>query len=226
MSFNFTRLMCSALPLAVLLLTACGEGGSSTSASGGTSASTNGGASASTSGESSGLKPGLWENKQISMVVDGRDMNAQMAAAQAQMQKELAKLTPDERKQMQAMMSKASGGMMSQQGVMRICISPAMATKNNPMLENGCEPVKLSRSGNKTNFEINCTKNGRTTVGKGESTNSNDTVTTRTDMTMTDAQGRHTMQMESQMKYLGADCQDVKPADQIIRDAQDHASLK
>jgi len=218
--------MRSALPLAVLLLTACGEGGSSTSASGGASSSTNGGASASTSGESSGLKPGLWENKQISMVVDGRDMNAQMAAAQAKMQQEMAKLTPDERKQMQAMMSKASGGMMSQQGVMRICISPAMATKNNPMLENGCEPVKLNRSGNKTNFEINCTKNGRTMVGKGESTYSNDTVTTSTDMTMTDARGRSTMQMEMQMKYLGTDCQGVKPADQIIRDAQDHASLK
>lgn len=162
-----------------------------------------------------GLKAGLWETKQISMVVDGRDMNAQMAAAQAQMQQELAKMTPEERAQMQAMMGQSSHGMMGAQAAQRICISPAMATKNNPMLENGCEPVKLDRNGNKTSFEINCSKKGRTIKGKGESTYSNDVVTTRSDVTTTDARGTNTMQMEMQMKYLGADCLGIKPADQL-----------
>lgn len=167
--------------------------------------------------QSSNLKPGLWEMKQISMTVDGRDMSAQMAAAQAQIEQALAKMSPEERKQMQAMMNQVSGGTATQPSAQRICISPAMASKDSPVLESGCEPVKLNRSGNKTSFDINCTKNGRTLVGKGVSTYSNDTVTTHTDMTTTDAGGRSTMQMDLQMKYLGADCQGIKPADQLAR---------
>jgi hypothetical protein len=31
-------------------------------------------------------------------------------------------------------------------------------------------------------------------------------------MKMTDARGRHTMQTESQMRYLGPDCQGIKPS--------------
>ena len=180
--------------------------------------------------QSPSLKPGLWEAKQISMVVDGRDMNAQMAAAQVQMQQEMAKLSPSERKQMEEMMKK-SQGMHPQNAVggnTRICISPEMAAKDKPVFnhENGCEPTKISRSGNKTNFEINCTKNGRTTTGKGESISTNDTVTTRSDMTITDARGRSTMQMEMQMKYLGSDCQGVKPVDQLVKEAHDPTKLK
>jgi hypothetical protein len=75
-----------------------------------------------------------------------------------------------------------------------------------------CEAAKVNRSGSKTTFEFNCSANGRTEVGSGESTVSGDTVTTRVDMAMTDAQGRHTMQTESQMKYLGPDCQGIKPS--------------
>jgi hypothetical protein len=40
------------------------------------------------------------------------------------------------------------------------------------------------------------------------------------DMTTTDARGRHTMQSESQMKYLGADCQGVKPVEQLMKSMQ------
>jgi len=46
------------------------------------------------------------------------------------------------------------------------------------------------------------------------------------DMTMTDARGQHSMQTESQMKFLGADCQGVKPADQIARDLQTKMPVK
>jgi hypothetical protein len=165
--------------------------------------------------QGSGLKPGLWEVKQLKQVMDGRDMNAQMAAAQAQMQQSLAKLPPEQRKQMEAMMGKQGAG-----GGTRICISPAMAARDKPMVDpdGRCEPAKVSRSGNKTSFEFNCTRDGRTMVGKGESTVSSDLVQTRMDMTTTDATGRHTMQNESQMKYLGPDCQGIKPADQLAKE--------
>ena len=141
--------------------------------------------------QSSILKQGLWEIKPISQVVDGRDMTAQMAAAQAKMQQAMANMPPDQRKQMQAMMGQqgASAGSGT-----RICVSPAMAARDKPMVdpEGRCEPAKVSRSGNKSSFEFNCTTNGRTMVGKGESSVSGDTVSTHMDMTMTDARGRHT----------------------------------
>jgi hypothetical protein len=172
--------------------------------------------------QSSSLKPGLWEIKPISQIVDGRDMTAQMASAQAKMQQEMANMPPDQRKQVEAMMGHqgASAG-----GGIRICVSPAMAARDKPMVdpEGRCEPATVNRSGNKTSFEFNCTANGRTSVGKGESTVSGDTVTTRVDLTMTDARGRHTIKSESQMKYLGSDCQGIKPLDQLAKKAQDAA---
>ena len=157
--------------------------------------------------QSSSMKPGLWEMKQIHQVVDGRDMAAQMAAANAKMEQAMANMTPAQRKQMEAM--RASQGMPG-----RVCVSPAMAAQDKPMVdpEGHCEPAKMTHSGAKTSFEFHCASNGRTQVGKGETTVSGDTVTTLMDMTMTDAQGSHSMHSESQMRYLGPDCQGIKPS--------------
>src|SRR5271170_1579017 len=164
--------------------------------------------------QSPGLKPGLWEVKPIRQVVDGHDMTAQMASANAKMEQAMANMTPAQRKQMEAMMS--GQGMPNQSAAAsgaRICISPAMAAQDKPIVdpEGRCEPAKVSRNGKKTSFEFHWAANGRTEVGKGETTVSGDTVTTQVDMTTTDAQGRHVMQTESQMKYLGPDCQGIKP---------------
>jgi len=167
----------------------------------------------------SGLKAGLWEMKQIKQIMDGRDMGAQMAAAQDQMAQAMANMPPERRKQMEAMMGSRGMPASGPAGAMRICISPAMAASDKPMVdpEGHCTPAKTSRSGNKTSFEFNCTSNGRTMVGKGENTMNGDSMHARMDMTTTDAGGRHTMQSESQMTYLGPDCKGVKPADQMTR---------
>ena len=164
--------------------------------------------------QSSSLKPGLWQVKPIRQVVDGRDLTAQMGSASAQMQQAMANMTPEQRKQMETMMSAQGRSAGASGGGTRICVSPAMAAKDKPMVdsEGRCEPAKVSRNGNKTSFEFNCTGDGRTEVGRGESTVSGDTVTTRVDMTMTDARGSHSMQTESQMSYLGPDCQGIKPS--------------
>ena len=169
--------------------------------------------------QGSPLKQGLWEVKPISQIRDGQDMTAQMAAAQARMQQSLASMPPEQRKQMQAMMGQHGG---SADAATRICVSAAMAAREKPMVdpEGRCEPAKVNRSGNKSSFEFNCTTEGRTMAGKGESTASGDMVSTRMDMTTTDAGGRHTMQSEVQMKYLGADCQGVKPVDQLVKEAR------
>lgn len=164
------------------------------------------------------IKPGLWEVRITKQVMDGRDMTAQMAAAQAQMQQALAGMSPQQRKQMEAVMGKQA----TPAGAQQVCISPEMAARETPVMpaDAKCEPAKVSRSGNKMSYEFNCTSAGRTTTGKGESIFSGDSVSTRTDIVMTDARGRHTMQSESQMKYLGADCRGLKPIDQLARELQ------
>ena len=178
--------------------------------------------------QTSAMKAGLWEMTPIRQVMDGRDMTAQMASAQAEMRQAMANMSPAQRKQMEAMMGGKGLPAQSAGAAMRLCISPAMAARNTPMVdaEGRCEPAKLNRSGNKTSFEFNCTTNAGTQVGKGESIVSGDAVTTRLDMTTTDAQGRHTLQSETQMKYLGADCQGVKPADQLVKAAQEASRKK
>ena len=168
--------------------------------------------------QSTGMKAGLWEMKTLKQVMDGKDMQARMAGAQAQMQQAMADLPPEQRRKMEAMMEKR-GPAMSGGGAMRMCISPEMAARDNPMVdpEGKCEPTKMSRSGNKTSYEFNCKTAGGSMVGKGDSTVAGDTITSRMDMTTSDATGKHTMQTESQMKYLGADCGGLKPVGPMTR---------
>ncbi len=162
-------------------------------------------------------KPGLWEMKVTKQIVDGRDMQAQMAAAEAQMEQAMANLTPEQRKQMEAM-----GARHGSHGGTRICISKEMAARDEPVLRRKahCETAKFKRSGNKVSFEFNCSNKGHTESGKGVTTISSDLMETVTDINMTDAHGSHTIHNESQMKYIGADCQGIKPADQLSREMQ------
>jgi len=44
------------------------------------------------------MKPGLSEMRVVHQVMDGRDMNAQMSAAQDKMQEALASITPEQRR--------------------------------------------------------------------------------------------------------------------------------
>ncbi len=158
-------------------------------------------------------KPGLWEYKVTKQVVDGRDMQAQMAAAEAQMKQAMANLTPEQRKQMEAM-TKRQG---TSAGAISICISKEMAARDKPVLgpKSHCETIRSNRSGNKVSFEIRCSNKGQTTSGKGETTIGSDLMKTVMDINMSDAHGSHTIHSESQMKFIGSDCRGVKPADQL-----------
>ena len=87
-------------------------------------------------------------------------------------------------------------------------------------MQGHCQPTDLVRTGEKTSFAFNCTSNGRTEVGKGESTITGNLVKSRVDMTMTDVHGSHTLQTQSEMKFLGTDCEGIKPIDQLAKEAQ------
>lgn len=170
------------------------------------------------------LKAGLWEMKLVHQVMDGRDMTAQMAASQSHMQEMLANMPAAQKAQMERMLG---GQNMPPQagpgGTFRVCISPGMAARNTPALdpEGRCQPHNLARSGDTTRFEFRCVQpGGQVATGKGEVRVNGDRADSRMDMNMTDAKGHHTMQTESQMRYLGTDCQGVKPADQLARESK------
>jgi hypothetical protein len=73
------------------------------------------------------IKPGLWE---MSQKMGG---NAQMDPAAAQMQQQMAGMSPAQRKQMEAMLAQRGMGMPAQGAgggmAMKVCITPEMAAK-------------------------------------------------------------------------------------------------
>jgi hypothetical protein len=161
-------------------------------------------------GADSHLKPGLWEMHVIKQVMDGKDQTAQLSGMAAQMQQTMANLPADQRARVEAMIKSRIGN----DGAIRICISPEMAKRDTPLVdkEGRCQPASVQRSGDHLSYEINCTLNGTTTKGRGEATYSADLISSRNDITVTSAGGgTHAMQTESEMRFLGNDCGDVKP---------------
>lgn len=165
-----------------------------------------------------GVKAGLWETKVIHQVVDGKDMAPQIAAAQAKMQAAMANMTPEQRAQMAGMMK----SMPNQNGVIRSCISPAMAAKQSAMVdpEGHCSAVSVTPNGNKVDFSFTCNQNGHTSTGSGERIVNGNSVSTHMDMTSTDAKGQHKVVIDTEMTYIGSDCQGVQPIDEMMKSMQ------
>lgn len=153
------------------------------------------------------LKPGLWE---ISNKTAG---NPQMDQAMAQMQQQLASMSPQQRKQMEAMMAQrgvrmapsAGGGMTVQ-----MCMTREMVERNDLPVRNGCTTTKHERSGNTVHVAFRCAN--PPSSGEGEFTLASP-ESYRSRMTLkTDVEGRsETVTMESSGKWLGADCGSVRP---------------
>lgn len=161
-----------------------------------------------------GLKPGLWESRIVKHVMDGRDTTAQTTGTLSQMEQNLSRLPPAQRARMEAMMKEHGALTTGTAGTTKLCISPEMATRDKPLVdpEGRCQPGKVERSGNHTTFEINCSTNGTSMRGKGESTATGDVISTRVDVTTHKGKGdTHKMHSESEMKFLGSDCGDIKP---------------
>lgn len=155
-----------------------------------------------------GLKPGLWDVRLVRQVVDGHDVSAQLNESIAKAQTALASLPPEARARVQAMLEQA-GVNAGNNASFRICISPAMAANDLPIMDrNGsCRPAVLSRSGNRTTFRIDCTANGTHMQGQGEAISTGDTITSNSDITTRAADGStHTLHNETQMQYVSADC--------------------
>lgn len=163
-----------------------------------------------------GLKPGLWEVRIVKQVVDGRDTSAQMSGLNDKMLQAMASMPPERRAQMEAMMKQRGVG-LGDGGGFKICVSPEMARRDKPIVDRDgrCQPATVNRSGNQATYEFNCTSNGVTTAGKGSSTYGGDMISNHVDMTTRDSSGKtRAMQNDTEMKFISADCGDVKPSDQ------------
>jgi hypothetical protein len=163
------------------------------------------------------VKPGLWEIRLVRQYMDGSDVTALVPAALAGLQQMMGGMTPQQRKQMEATFGKPPAGT-----VQRICVSPEMAAGDKPLLSSDvkCEPTAFNRDGSRVTFEFNCADQGRTTTGKGVSQLASERVATRIDLVTNDANGRHTWINQSEATFVGADCGNLKPADQVAREAQ------
>jgi Protein of unknown function (DUF3617) len=142
-----------------------------------------------------GFKPGLWETRIVKQTKDGQDTTAELMGAMTQMQQRLANMPPEQRAKLEAMMN--ANGASTGNGAMRMCLTAEMLSDDKQLVaREGCPPAKMTHSGNHSSFEFSCSTNGNTTNGKGESTSAGDT---------------HVMHVETEMKFLGADCGNVKP---------------
>lgn len=157
------------------------------------------------------MKPGLWE---ITNKIGG-ETGAKMAAAQSEMQQQLAAMPPAQRKQMEQMMAQQGVGMGAGAGgamTARICMSKEMAARNEPPAQQGdCKQEYSKRSGNTTRFKFVCAKppssgEGEVTLHSPESYSMKMTTTTQT-------RGKpEQMTMEARGKWLSNDCGTLKPA--------------
>jgi len=161
----------------------------------------------------SGQKPGLWEMRMTKTVVDGHDQSAQMAGLSAKMQEQMARLTPEQRAQMGAMMQQYGAPQITDSGAIRMCVTPEMAKRDVPVVDKdgACQTANVSRSGNRMTYEVQCLKDGHKVSGKGETIQNGDTVSVNSDTTVVERGQTHQIHSEMELKFLSSDCGNVKP---------------
>ena len=151
------------------------------------------------------MKPGLWE-------INNKMSGGQMEQAQAEMQKQLAQMPPEQRKQMEAMMAQrgvrmapsANGGMAVQ-----MCMTREMVERNDVPTREGCTTTKNQRSGNTIHVAFKCSN--PPSSGEGDVSFTPESYSSH--MTIhTTVQGRQeTMVSDATGKWLKADCGSIKP---------------
>jgi hypothetical protein len=154
------------------------------------------------------LKPGLWE------VTHKMGGNAQMDQAMAEMQKQMAAMPPEQRKQMQEMMAK-QGVQMGQSGAggvgVRICMTKDMIERNElPASQGDCKTTTQQRTGNTMKMAFTCAN--PPSSGEGQLTFvSSEAYAMKMDISSTVRGRPEKMTMDGTGKWLGADCGSVKP---------------
>ena len=154
------------------------------------------------------MKPGLWE---ITHNTKG-GVGGQAADAQAKMQREMANMSPEQKKMMQEMMAKhgmqpGGGGGMS----VKTCMTKEMIDRNEvPSQKGDCQTTKQQKTGNTMKFTVVC--NNPPSTGEGQVTFLSPEAYTMKMAMQSKVDGKpQSMNMEASGKWLSADCGSIKP---------------
>jgi hypothetical protein len=150
---------------------------------------------------------GLWEHA-VSMKAGGGELERAMA----EMQKQMAAMPPDQRKQMEQMMSSRGVTLGAQGATAKVCVTKEQAARPaEPKLTGDCTQHDVQRSGNTMKFKFECTK-PEALSGEGEMTYVSDKAYTGKTTVTRQASGKpQQTSMEMSGKWVAADCGDVKP---------------
>ena len=160
------------------------------------------------------LAPGLWEH---SMTMKSSDPG--MAEGMARMQKEMAAMPPEQRKQMQAMLAAPGINMTMGAGpvepaiVAKVCLTPEQAARAEmpPPAEGDCKQTSLQRTGNTLRMKFACTGK-RPATGEGEYTLEGPKAHRGRTLIETQEAGKSVrMEMNHSGRWMAADCGAVKP---------------
>ncbi|MDB5917810.1 MAG: hypothetical protein JWR40_2044 [Massilia sp.] len=153
------------------------------------------------------FKAGLWETNN-KMGGGGGKLQGALAMAQ----QHLASMDPEQRKQIEGMMSR-QGVVISNDGVVaKMCITPEMAARQQlPIQQHGnCSYQHAKAVGNTMAFSFSCTNPQAN--GEGSATFTGPTAYTSSMRVTTSATGSsETVNIDSSGRWLGADCGAVKP---------------
>ena len=154
-------------------------------------------------------KAGLWE------VTNKLGGNAEIDKAMAQMQQQMASMSPQQRKQMEAMMGSQGINMTGNAAgamVVKTCITKEMAERSQlPVQTDGdCTSTMSDKSSTGMKFKFVCTK--PPSSGEGQFTLMGDSAyTMKMKINSTDKGKPVATTMEGSGKWLSSDCGNVKP---------------
>ena len=151
--------------------------------------------------------PGLWEHS-----FKMKSQDAETDKAMADMQKQMAAMPPEQRKQIEQMMASRGMSMGAQGTTVKVCVTKEdVARKSEPQFREGCTQQVLQRTANSMKVKFECAK-PQPMSGEGEMTFISDKAYTGKSTVMSQANGRaQQMTIEMAGKWLAADCGDVKP---------------
>lgn len=153
------------------------------------------------------MKPGLWEHS-FTM----KSQSGKMEQGMTELQKQLAAMPPEKRKQMEQMMAQSGMAMGSKVNVVKVCITPEDAARMDvPKYNDQCKQEVTRRSANTLKFSFTCAGQPPTS-GEGEVTFTSPTAYTSKSVVNTSVEGKpERMTMDQTGKWLAADCGAVKP---------------
>lgn len=154
------------------------------------------------------MKPGLWEYQSTV-----KSQSGEMEAGMKEMQRELASMPPEQRREMEKMMSQSGlqfGGTRGDAQVMRICITPEQAADLDLKGDDDCKQEIVQRSGQTLKIRFSC---GGDLPSKGEGTFSFRGDTSFSGQFWFEAQDdekKDRIEMTQQGKWISASCEGLK----------------